>query len=71
MNQRLISWTQKHLMHLKVIQRQMNMSKLGLNALGSIPKNVGALPPLSDTNFEHAITNSARQLMAEDRKSVV
>ena len=56
---------QKHLMHLKVIQRQMNMSKLGLNALGSIPKNVGALPPLSDTNFEHAITNSARALMAE------
>jgi len=43
----------------------MNMSKLGLNALGSIPKNVGALPPLSDTNFEHAITNSARALMAE------
>jgi len=52
-------------MHLKVIQRQMNMSKLGLNALGSIPKNVGVLPPLSDTNFEHAITNSAHQLMAE------
>jgi hypothetical protein len=52
-------------MHLKVIQQQMNMSKLGLNALGSIPKNVGALPPLSDTNFEHAITNSARALMAE------
>ena len=43
----------------------MNMSKLGLNAFGSIPKNVGALPPLSDTNFEHAITNSACQLMAE------
>jgi osomolarity two-component system, response regulator SKN7 len=56
---------QKHLMHLKVIQQQMNMSKLGLNALGSIPQNVGALPPLSDTNFEHAITNSARALMAE------
>jgi hypothetical protein len=52
-------------MHLKVIQQQMNMSKLGLNALGSIPKNVGALPPLSDTNFEHAITNSALALMAE------
>ena len=52
-------------MHLKVIQQQMNMSKLGLNALGSIPKNVGALPPLSDTNFEHAITSSARALMAE------
>ena len=52
-------------MHLKVIQQQMNMSKLGLNALGSIPKNVGALPPLSDTNFEHAITNSARALIAE------
>jgi len=52
-------------MHLKGIQRQMNMSKLGLNALGSIPKNVGALPPLSDTNFEHAITNNARALMAE------
>jgi osomolarity two-component system response regulator SKN7 len=43
----------------------MNMSKFGLDALGSIPKNVGALPPLSDTNFEHAITNSARVLMAE------
>ena len=65
MNLQLIGWTQKHLMHLKGIQRQMNMSKLGLNALGSIPKNVGALPPLSDTNFEHAITNSARALMAE------
>ena len=46
-------------MHLNVIRRQMNMSKLGLNALGSIPKNMGALPPLLDTNFEHAITNSA------------
>ena len=36
-----------------------------MSELGSIPTNVGTLPPLSDTNFEYAITNSTCALMAE------
>jgi hypothetical protein len=43
----------------------MDMSQLGLKARGSIPKNIGALSPLSDANFKHAVINSAHALMAE------
>ena len=42
-------------MHLKVIHQQMDMSQLGLEARGSIPKNIGTFSPLSNANFKHAL----------------
>ncbi|KDR69209.1 hypothetical protein GALMADRAFT_924624 [Galerina marginata CBS 339.88] len=48
----LLDMLEKHLMHLKLFQQ---MSK--------VPRSVG-VPPLSDTNFEQALTTSANNLLA-------
>jgi len=49
----LLDMLEKHLMHLKVIQQ-----------MSRIPRSVG-VPPLSDANFEQALTTNANCLMVQ------
>ncbi|KAJ3508570.1 hypothetical protein NLJ89_g5681 [Agrocybe chaxingu] len=53
----LLDMLEKHLMHLKVIQQ-----------LSKVPRSIG-VPPLSDANFEQALTTSANAYMQQQGQS--